>query len=52
VLYVLLWMAVGSALNGIYLSALYQYAAYNQIPRGFDADTLQHAFEPKKQRWL
>jgi len=45
--YFLVWMAVGSALNGIFLSALYQYAANGEVPSGFDRSTMEHAFEPK-----
>jgi hypothetical protein len=48
VVYLLAWTAVGSALNVIFLSALYQYAAFDQIPRGFDADDMAHAFRSKK----
>jgi hypothetical protein len=46
-LYFLAHAAVGSALNTIYLSALYQYAAFNTIPNGFEARTIQGAFQPK-----
>lgn len=35
---------VSAALGTIYLSAMYQYAADNQIPAGFDRDTLAGAF--------
>lgn len=43
----LLWMAAGSALDGIFLSALYQYAANGSVIKGFDQDTLEHAFSSK-----
>lgn len=46
-LYLLLWGAAGSALNGIFLSALYQYAAHSVVPAGFERDSLEHAFQPK-----
>jgi hypothetical protein len=47
VVYMVLAMAAGSALNTIYLSALYQYAAFNQVPTGFDARALEGAFKAK-----
>jgi hypothetical protein len=47
ILYFLAWAAVGSALQGIFTSALYQYAAYNQVPNGFDQETMAGAFQPK-----
>jgi hypothetical protein len=50
VLYLLICSAAGAALNGIFLSALYQYAAHGEAPSGFDRDTLEHAFAPKKKR--
>jgi hypothetical protein len=46
--YLLAWMAVGSALNVIFLSALYQYAAFGEVPGGFDGPALAHAFGAKK----
>ncbi len=42
--YLVLWMAVGSALDGIYLSALYQYATEGRTPVEFDRDELRGAF--------
>jgi hypothetical protein len=45
--YFLLWLAVGPALNGIYLAALYHYATLNEIPSGFDRKALRQAFVPK-----
>jgi hypothetical protein len=42
------WMAAGSALNVIFQSALYQYAAFNEVPSGFDPGVMRHAFEPKR----
>ena len=47
-LYFILWSAAGSALNGIFLGALYQYAAFGEVPHGFDQDTLEHVFQRKK----
>ena len=40
--------AVGPALHGIYLAALYQYAANGEIPSGFDGGELKQAFQRKK----
>jgi hypothetical protein len=39
--------AVGPALHGIYLAALYQYAANGEIPSGFDRGELKQAFRRK-----
>ena len=46
--YFLVWLAVGPALNGIFLAALYQYAVVGQVPTGFDRTALERAFEPKR----
>jgi hypothetical protein len=40
----LLQMAVSSALHTIFLAALYQYAADNRVPEGFDRNVLASAF--------
>jgi hypothetical protein len=40
--------AVGAALDTIFLTALYQYAAFDQVPQGFDRTTFEGAFTPKK----
>jgi hypothetical protein len=48
VVYLLVCAAAGSALNTIFLSALYQYAAFNQVPAGFEAGELAGAFTSKK----
>jgi hypothetical protein len=45
--YGLVWMAVGSALTVIFQSALYQYAAFGEVPSGFDATDMQQAFQSK-----
>ncbi len=47
ILYIALASAAGSALHGIYLGALYQYAAFHQVPDGFDSSTLEGAFRRK-----
>jgi hypothetical protein len=36
--------AVSAALQGIFVSALYQYAANGQVPLGFEPDTMRAAF--------
>jgi hypothetical protein len=48
VLYFLGIAAISSALNTIYLSALYQYAAFEAIPSGFDESAMKGAFRSKK----
>src|SRR5262249_49103908 len=42
--YLLAWSAAGAALNGIFLSALYQYAEVREVPEGFDSAVLEKAF--------
>src|SRR5262249_43294613 len=46
-LYLLMVSAAGSALQGIFVSALYQYATQGEAPRGFDQSTMAHAFTSK-----
>ena len=48
VIYLLGAAAVGAALDAIFLGALYQYAAFDAVPAGFDRSTIEHAFERKK----
>lgn len=43
----LIHMAVGSALNTILVSAIYQFASDDRVPDGFDRDMLAGAFAPK-----
>jgi hypothetical protein len=47
VVYFLIWSAVGPAINGIFLAALYQYASSGMTPNGFDQQALSGAFAPK-----
>ncbi|HEV3257409.1 MAG TPA: DUF6159 family protein [Gemmataceae bacterium] len=47
-LYYLALLAVGSALDGIFLTALYQYAAFDRVPGAFDRGVLARAFERKR----
>jgi hypothetical protein len=47
VLYLALASAAGSALHGIYLGALYQFAAFGRVPAGFDRSTMERAFRRK-----
>lgn len=44
----LLWAAASAALSGIYLTALYQYAAFERVPEGFSPEALGSAFYAKK----
>lgn len=48
----LVWLmvaaAVSSAMSTVFLTALYQYAAFDKVPEGFNRETIEHAFEPKK----
>jgi hypothetical protein len=46
VLYVIGFAVVNSALNTIFLGAMYQYAAFDKVPVGFDEGTLRSAFTP------
>jgi hypothetical protein len=47
VVYLMLVAAVGAALDTIFLGALYQYAAYNQVPGGFSREAMEGAFTRK-----
>jgi hypothetical protein len=47
VLYLVLASAAGSALQGIFVGALYEYAARGQVPDGFDGHTMRQAFTAK-----
>lgn len=40
--------ALSSALQGIFIAAMYQYAARGEVPEAFDGDILQSAFRPKQ----
>jgi hypothetical protein len=46
--YLLFAAAISAALDTIFLSALYQYAAFDKVPAGFDRRTMEEAFTPKK----
>ena len=52
VLYFLALSVVGSALQGIFTAALYQYATTNTAPPEFSAGTLSSAWGPKKRKSL
>jgi drug/metabolite transporter (DMT)-like permease len=43
----MLHMAIGAALATILQTAVYQYAAEDQVPEGFDADQISRAFAPR-----
>jgi hypothetical protein len=47
VLYLVLVSAAGSALQGIFVGALYEYAARGRVPDGFDGQAIQRAFGAK-----
>jgi hypothetical protein len=47
-IYFLLLGAVSSAMHGIYLGALYQYATHGSVPGGFDSNVLERAFQRKR----
>jgi hypothetical protein len=47
VLYLLIAIAVAATLDTIFVTALYQYAAFDKVPDGFDHDTLSMAFQPR-----
>lgn len=47
VIYLVLWSAASSALSGIFLGALYQYAARGQMPANFEEEHIRHAFMVK-----
>ena len=49
VLFMALVSAAGSALHGIYLGALYQYAAFDKVPKGFKRSTMEAAFTRKSR---
>src|SRR5262249_22682264 len=49
VLWLLLGAAVCSALDTVFMTALYQYAAFDKVPEGFNRDTIEHAFQSKKK---
>jgi hypothetical protein len=46
--YLLVFMAVASAMDTIFLSALYEYAAYNTVPEGFEQDAMENAFRRRR----
>jgi hypothetical protein len=48
VAYFLIWAAIGPALHGIFLGALYQYAANGEVPEGFDPVVMKQAFRHKR----
>jgi hypothetical protein len=43
----LMYLAVSAAMNSIFLTAVYQYAAYERAPDGFDQQALSRAFASK-----
>jgi hypothetical protein len=49
--YLVMLVVVGSALGGIYRTALYVYATTGQVPAGFDEVALRSSFAPKASAW-
>jgi hypothetical protein len=48
---ILYWLTLGiisSTLNGIYMTALYEYANTGKVPKAFTQDLVTEAFKPKK----
>jgi hypothetical protein len=43
-------MLIGSTLNAIFRVALYRFATQGDVATGFDRDSLEHAFAPKRGR--
>src|SRR5262249_37002823 len=53
VLYILLWAAVCSAMHGIYVSALYQFAITGRVPAGFEQTSMSGAFrQAQRTSWF
>jgi len=48
VVYLLLYAAVSSAIQGIFVGALYQFASHGSVPEGFDPQCMEHAFRTKR----
>jgi hypothetical protein len=46
-LYLIVWLALGPTLNGIFVAALYQYASHRTVPEGFEGAALAGAFSHK-----
>ena len=47
ILYMILWGAASSALNGIFVTALYQFASQGKIPASFDRRQIEQVFRAK-----
>jgi Family of unknown function (DUF6159) len=47
VVYFLLLMAVSSAMNNIFVAAVYEFAAHGAVPAGFNESVVRHAFGAK-----
>ena len=48
VIYLMVYATFASAMDTIFLTALYQYAAYNTVPEGFDESAMQNAFRQRR----
>ena len=47
IVYLLAASVVCAALDTIFLAALYQFAAFERVPEGFDRDSMESAFKKK-----
>jgi hypothetical protein len=47
VVYLLLVSAIGAALQGIFVGALYRFATHGDVPTGFERETMEKAFKTK-----
>jgi uncharacterized membrane protein YeaQ/YmgE (transglycosylase-associated protein family) len=48
ILYLMMCGAVSSALNTVFLAAMYQYASFKTVPVGFDRHVIEGAFQPRR----
>lgn len=49
ILYWLVLSVISSAVQGIFVAALYRYATTKQVPPGFSSDAFRNAWQPKRQ---
>jgi hypothetical protein len=47
VVYTIIFAIFSSALSTVFVTALYQYAAYDRVPLGYEEDVVRHAFVSK-----
>ena len=46
----LAYAVAASAMSTIFLTAIYQYAAFDRVPHGFESTTMAHAFAAKVKK--